>query len=86
MMSPMTLYMVRHMVYRYKKWILLFGILCGMTGGNILHPVDKGIDYIEKGYPESIEVLEMVRSGTHGINTVTQTALEIKDNLTKADK
>ena len=82
-MNPMTLYMLHRVVYRYKKWILLFAIACGMTSGAVLKPVDTGIDMIERGYPEFMEVLEMVRSGTHGINQVTQTALEIKDALAK---
>ena len=80
-MNPMTLYMVRRMVYRHKKWIVLFAILCGLTEGSILKPVDTGIDTIEKSYPESTEILEMVRTGTHGINTMTQGAMEIKNQI-----
>ena len=80
-MNPMTLYMVRRMVYRHKKWIVLFAILCGLTEGSILKPVDTGIDTIEKSYPESTEVLEMVRTGTHGINTMTQGAMEVKNQI-----
>ena len=80
-MNPMTLYMVRRMVYRHKKWIVLFAILCGLTEGSILKPVDTGIDTIEKSYPESTEILEMVRTGTHGINTMTQGAMEVKNQI-----
>ena len=80
-MNPITLYMARRMIYRHKKWIILFAILCGLTEGSILKPVDTGIDYIEKGYPESTEVMEMVRSGSHGINTITQGAIEVKNKL-----
>lgn len=80
-MNPITLYMARRMIYRHKKWIILFAILCGLTEGSILKPIDTGIDYIEKGYPESTEVMEMVRSGSHGINTITQGAIEVKNKL-----
>lgn len=80
-MNPITLYMARRMIYRHKKLIILFAILCGLTEGSILKPIDTGIDYIEKGYPESTEVMEMVRSGSHGINTITQGAIEVKNKL-----
>mgnify|MGYP007047919481 CR=1 FL=1 len=86
MMNPMTLYMVKRFIFNHKKWLILFAILCGLTEGTILKPVDSGIDTIEKSYPESAEVMEMVRSGTHGINAVTQGAIEVKnkyDELTK---
>ena len=85
-MNPMTLYMAKRFLFRHKKWLILFAVLCGLTEGAILKPLDSGIDTIEKSYPESQEVMEMVRSGTHGINAVTQGAIEVKnkyDELTK---
>ncbi len=84
-MNPMVLYFVKRFAFSYKKWILLFAVLCGVTGGSIIAPVDKGIGYIEDEYPESTEFMELVRTGTHGINNIAQVivGLHAKYNETK---
>ena len=76
-MNPMVLYFVKRFAFSYKKWILLFAVLCGVTGGIIVAPVDKGIGFIEDQYPESKEVMELVRTGTHGINSIAQAVVEL---------
>lgn len=76
-MNPVILYFLKRFAFSYKKWILLFAVLCGVTGGSIVAPVDKGIEYIEQGYPDSVAVMEFIRTGAHGLNTIAQAVVEL---------
>ena len=85
-MSPMNLYFIRRFMYSHKELIFLFALLCGLTGGSILTPVDKGIDLIEKAYPASSDAMEVVRSGSHGINSAAQLVVNLKSQYDAVKK
>lgn len=82
-MTPMNFFLVRQILSHYKMYLLIFALLCAATSGAILAPIDKGIDAIEKSYPSSVEAMELVRKGTHGISDVSNV---VKNVVNESDK
>lgn len=83
---PINAYLIRKFIYNYKRYIFGFAILCFLTGGAILKPIDIGLDTIENNYPESREVVEMIRKGFHVINSVTDVTKEVIQTLNASQK